>query len=70
MHDIYSDSVVKAKYIGVGEVYMRYEIMLHQVYDGTNVDEAYNSFAACIDRMANRRKLLQSIQETVLQNNV
>lgn len=52
MHDIYSDSVVKAKYIGVGEVYMRYEIMLHQVYDGTNVDEAYNSFAACIDRMA------------------
>lgn len=51
MHDIYSDSVVKAKYIGVGEVYMRYEIMIHQVYDGTNVDEAYNSFASCIDRM-------------------
>lgn len=51
MHDIYSDSVVKAKYIGVGEVYMRYEIMLHQVYDGIKVDDAYNSFAACIDRM-------------------
>ena len=51
LHEIYSDSVVKAKYIGVGEIYMRYEIMIHQVYDGTNVDEAYNSFASCIDRM-------------------
>ena len=36
---------MKAKYIGVGEVYLRLEILLHQVYDGTNVDEAYESFS-------------------------
>lgn len=45
IHEIYADSVVKAKYIGVGEVYLRLEILLHQVYDGTNVDEAYESFS-------------------------
>lgn len=45
LHRIYSNSVVKAKYIGVGEIYLRYEIMLHQAYDGTSVDDAYNSFS-------------------------
>ena len=50
LHQIYSDSVVKAKYIGVGEVYMRYEIMLHQVYDGGNVDTAYSTFATTIEK--------------------
>ena len=50
LHQIYSDSVVKAKYIGVGEVYMRYEIMLHQVYDGGNVDSAYRTFATTIEK--------------------
>jgi len=44
IHEIYSKSVVKAKYIGVGEVYLRYEILLHQVYEGTDVDTAYASF--------------------------
>lgn len=53
IHQIYSDSVVKAKYIGVGEVYMRYEIMLHQVYDGTSVDSAYSTFATTIDKVQN-----------------
>lgn len=51
LHQIYSDSVVKAKYIGVGEVYMRYEIMLHQVYDGVSVDSAYSTFAETIQKM-------------------
>ena len=51
LHQIYSDSAVKAKYIGVGEVYIRYEIMLHQVYDGVNVDSAYSTFATTIQKM-------------------
>ena len=64
MHDIYSDSVVKAKYIGVGEVYMRYEIMLHQVYDGGNVDTAYSTFATTIEKTTknNNENSTQSIK--------
>lgn len=51
LHEIYSDSIVKAKYIGVGEIYMRYEIMLHQVYDGADIDASYNTFATTIEKM-------------------
>ena len=29
---------------------MRYEIMLHQVYDGGNVDSAYRTFATTIEK--------------------
>ncbi len=44
LHDIYSDSIVKAKYLGVQNIYMEYEILIHQVWDGKNVDDAYNEF--------------------------
>lgn len=49
LHDIYSDSIVKAKYIGVQNIYTRYEILLHQVWDGRNVDEAYNEFYKSVE---------------------
>lgn len=44
LHDIYSDSIVKAKYVGVQNIYTRYEILIHQIWDGKNVDDAYNEF--------------------------
>lgn len=44
LHDIYSDSIVKAKYVGVQNIYTRYEILIHQIWDGKSVDDAYNEF--------------------------
>lgn len=44
LHDIYSDSIVKAKYLGVQNIYTEYEILIHNVWDGKNVDDAYNEF--------------------------
>ena len=44
LHDIYSDSIVKAKYVGVQNIYTQYEILIHQVWDGKSVDDAYNEF--------------------------
>lgn len=51
LHRIYSDSSVKAKYIGVGELYIRYEIMLHQIWDGTDVDTAYGTFHNAVEHL-------------------
>lgn len=44
LHDIYSDSIVKAKYVGVQNIYTRYEILIHQIWDGKSIDDAYNEF--------------------------
>ncbi|MDD3238901.1 MAG: extracellular solute-binding protein [Lachnospira sp.] len=49
LHKIYSDSKVKAKYIGIGDLYMRYEIMIHQIWDGADLDTSYNTFKTNID---------------------
>lgn len=44
LHDIYNDSIVKAKFVGVSNIYMRYEILIHQVWDGTDIDTAMETF--------------------------
>lgn len=44
LHQIYSDSVVKAKFMEIGELYIRMEVMLHQVWDEGNVEQNYNDF--------------------------
>lgn len=51
LHDIYSDSIVKAKYVGVQNIYTRYEILLHQVWSGMSVDDAYNEFYKEIEKL-------------------
>ena len=44
LYDIYSGSAVKADYVGADEAYLRYEIMIHQIWDGTSVDTALDTF--------------------------
>ena len=44
LHTIYANSIVKAKYVGVGNIYTKYEIMLHQLWDGVDFNSAYNEF--------------------------
>ncbi|MGN0317514.1 MAG: hypothetical protein ACI4E1_06190 [Lachnospira sp.] len=44
IHAIYSESTNKARYIGLGEFYIRYEILLHDVWDGKDIDESYAAF--------------------------
>lgn len=51
LHKIYSESMVKAKYIGIGDLYMRYDIMIHQIWDGTDVDIAYEEFKTNINNL-------------------
>lgn len=48
IHKIYSESVAKSKHIGIGEFYVRYEILLHDVWDGKDIDESYNTFKEAI----------------------
>lgn len=49
LHNIYSNSIVKAKYVGIQNIYTQYEILLHKVWDGTNIDEAYNEFYKSVE---------------------
>lgn len=41
---IYQNSSVKAQFIGADDFYARYEIMIHQIWDGTDVDTAIDTF--------------------------
>lgn len=49
LHKLYDESVVKAKYVGIGDLYMRYEIMLHQIWDGADVESSYNTFKTNVE---------------------
>ncbi|MDO5403170.1 MAG: extracellular solute-binding protein [Eubacteriales bacterium] len=51
LHKLYDESVVKAKYTGIGDLYMRYEIMLHQIWDGADVETSYNVFKANVESL-------------------
>lgn len=51
LHDIYGESVTKSGMIGADELYLRYEIMIHQIWDGMSVDDAYNIFQQYLDKM-------------------
>lgn len=51
LHKLYSESVVKAKYSGIGDLYMRYEIMIHHVWDGDDVESSYNTFKTNIENL-------------------
>jgi len=43
LYNIYSNSIVKAQFINIGDFYLNLEIMLHQVWDGTSIDESFNT---------------------------
>lgn len=44
LHQIYSDSVVKAKFMEIGELYIKLEVMMHQIWDEGNVEQNYATF--------------------------
>ena len=44
IYEIYSESNTKAKFMGASYFYTRFEIMLHQIWDGENSDTAINAF--------------------------
>ena len=43
LYNIYSNSIVKAQFINIGDFYLNLEIMLHQVWDGTSIEESFNT---------------------------
>lgn len=46
IHRIYGDSIVQAQFIGAGDLYSRYEIMIHKIWDGMEVNTAVDAFIA------------------------
>lgn len=50
LYQIYQDSEVKAQFIGAGDIYARFEILLHRVWDGADPDPAVESFIRDISR--------------------
>lgn len=44
LYKIYSNSIVKAQFMNIGDFYLKLEIMLHQIWDGTSIEESYNTF--------------------------
>lgn len=44
LRQIYSDSIVKAQFMKIGDFYIKLEIMLHQVWDGNSIDEVQKTF--------------------------
>lgn len=49
LHQIYSDSIVKAQFMKIGDFYVKLEIMLHQVWDGTSIEESMNTFDSYVN---------------------
>ena len=43
LYNIYSNSIVKAQFINIGDFYLKLEIMLHQVWDGTSIEDSFNT---------------------------
>lgn len=45
LYSVYSNSIVKAQFMNIGDFYIKLEIMLHQIWDGANVDDNLSSFS-------------------------
>lgn len=43
-HEIYSNSIVKSQLIKTGDTYIKLEIMLNKVWNGTSISDAFNEF--------------------------
>lgn len=44
LYSVYSDSVVKAQFVGADEIYLRYELMIKKIWLGTPVNDAVTEF--------------------------
>ena len=44
IYEIYSEADDKAKFMGAAYFYTKFDIMLHQVWDGTDIETSVNSF--------------------------
>lgn len=44
LYSVYANSVVKAKFVGADEIYLRYELMIKKIWLGTSVNDAVNEF--------------------------
>jgi len=44
LYNIYSNSIVKAQFINIGDFYLKLEIMIHQVWDETSIEDSFNTF--------------------------
>jgi len=43
LYNIYSNSIVKAQFINIGDFYLKVEIMLHQVWDDASIEDSFNT---------------------------
>jgi len=43
LYNIYSNSIVKAQFMNIGDFYLKLEIMFHQVWEGTSIDDSFNT---------------------------
>lgn len=44
LYEVYASSDIRAKYMGADEFYLRYDILLNQVWEGADVNEAFDTF--------------------------
>ena len=44
LYEVYAGSDIRAKYMGADEFYLRYDIMLNEVWEGADVNEAFDTF--------------------------
>ncbi|MGN0480974.1 MAG: extracellular solute-binding protein [Lachnospiraceae bacterium] len=43
-HNVYKDTIVKSQLMKTGDTYMKLEVVLHKIWDGGDVHEAFNEF--------------------------
>ena len=53
LYDIYASSDVKAKFMGSAYFYTKYDIMIHQVWDGEDFKTTIDSFVNEIQNKKN-----------------
>jgi maltose-binding protein MalE len=44
LYQIYSESTVKDQFIGAGEIYLRYGVLIHQIWDGKDIPSSLDAF--------------------------
>ena len=50
LYEVYETSDIRAKYMGADEFYLRYAILLHQIWDGSDVNQAFDAFSQAVNR--------------------
>lgn len=50
LYEVYETSDIRAKYMGADEFYLRYAILLHQIWEGSDVNQAFDAFSQAVNR--------------------